>query len=155
MHVQYAYCLSSVGLLTLHVSPMTVVPICCVGDPLQIMCTASVQFIRWHIFRVNEEGILEEATDSVLIGSSDANQMKQKAVNSVMFTFLRISPRGTSPLISMLSIDSVSIGLNGTVVHCSDVGNSTTPASTIIQTESLISVSNNLLLTIPVNFYVF
>ena len=36
------------------------------------------------------------------------------------FTFMRTSAQGDLPLISTLFIDSVSIGLNGTVVNCTD-----------------------------------
>ena len=114
-------------------SPMSVAIVCHVGDPLQLMCTGSVQFVRWRIFQVNEQGILEEATDSVLIGSSDANQMKQKVVHSVIFTFMRISTQRAIPLISTLSIDSVNTALNRTVVRCTDVANPTSSATTTIK----------------------
>jgi hypothetical protein len=46
---------------------------------------------------------------------------------------MKISTEGALPLITRLSIDSVSIGLNGTVVRCSDVANPMTSASTTIQ----------------------
>ena len=45
-------------------SPVTVAPVCRVGDPLQLTCTASVQFIRWNIMVVNDQGIEEEITVS-------------------------------------------------------------------------------------------
>ena len=115
-------------------SPMTVAPVCQVGDPLQLTCSASAQSIRWSIFRViNEQGTLAEVTNSLIIDSSDANQMKQREANSATLTFTRSSPPGASPLISTLSIDSISIGLNGTAVHCSDIASPITSASTIIQ----------------------
>ena len=117
---------------------MTVAPVCSVGDPLQLTCTAvlagSVQTIRWSIFRViNDQGTLSEITNSVLIDDGDAHQRKSSEVASVTFTYVRISDQGASPLISTLSIDSVSIGLNGTVVNCSDVADPMTSASTTIQ----------------------
>ena len=117
----------------LTLSPVLVAPVCHVGDPLQLSCTSSVQFIRWSILQPNEQEVLVEAINSVQINSVDANQMSQRAMNSATFTFMRISTQGASPLISTLSIDSVSIGLNGTVVHCSDVANPMTSASTTIQ----------------------
>ena len=105
-------------------SPVMVAPVCHVGDPLQLICTASVEFIRWSILHINP----------VQINSRDENQMRifNDLVDSVTFTFLRSSAQFASPLISTLSIDSVSIGLNGTVVHCTDIANSTTSASTTI-----------------------
>ena len=120
------------GMVT--ISPMMVAPACSVGDPLELTCTASVDFIRWNIFRVNEQGTLEMAIiNDELINSRDANQMAQTVVDSVIFTFMRTSAQFASPLISTLSIDSVSIGLNGTVVRCMEAGNMTLSASTTIQ----------------------
>ena len=46
----------------LILSPMMVAPVCHVGDPLQLTCTASVEFIRWSIVVVNEHGRDEEFT---------------------------------------------------------------------------------------------
>ena len=112
---------------------MSVAPVCHVGDPLQLTCTASVQTIRWSIFRIiNDQGTLSEITNSVFIDNSDDNQRKSSEVASFTFIYVRISDQGASPLVSTLSIDSVSIGLNGTVVRCSDVANPMTSASTTI-----------------------
>jgi hypothetical protein len=61
-------------------------------------------------------------------------------VNLTTFTFMRSSAQGASPLVSTLSIDSVSIGLNGTVVRCSDLANPMISASTTIY---IISDSNS------------
>jgi hypothetical protein len=123
--------LSFTGMVTL--SPMSVAPVCRVGYPLQLTCTASAQFIKWSILQVNDQGTLVEPTTSVQINLRDDNQMAQIVVNSSTFTFTRTSTQRVLPLISTLSIDSVSIGLNGIVVNCSDVANPTTLASTTIQ----------------------
>ena len=115
----------------LTLSPMMVAPVYHVGDPLQLTCTASqVQFIKWRFL---QQGTMEEITNSVNIDARDANQMKQILVSSAIFTFTRTSARGALPLVSTLSIDSVNIGLNGTVVQCSDLANTTISASTTIQ----------------------
>ena len=91
----YMACLCA-GMLTL--SPMMVAPVCRVGD---LTCTASVEYIQWNIWQPNEQGTLVEVTNSVLIKASDANQMSQSEfVNSVKFTFIRISAEDTMPLIS-------------------------------------------------------
>ena len=78
---------------------------------------------------------MEEIANSVNIDARDTNQMKQILVDlhSAIFTFMRTSAQFASPLISTLSIDSINIGLNGTLVHCIDVGNLTISASTTIQ----------------------
>ena len=114
-------------------SPVMVAPVCHVGDPLQIMCTASVEFIRWNVLQANEQGTPVSVINSVQINSRDPYQMSQRVVNSATFSFMRNSDENTLPLVSTLSIDSVSIGLNGTVVHCSDVANPTILSSTTIQ----------------------
>jgi hydrogenase/urease accessory protein HupE len=69
----------------------------------------------------------------VLIDNSDDNQRISKQVTSVIFTFVRTSAQGASPLVSTLSIDFVNISINGTVVRCSDVAIPMTSASTAIQ----------------------
>ena len=95
---------------------MNVAPVCHVGDPLQLTCTASIEFISWSIFRINEQGMLERVIIDEPINSRDRVQMPDLIVNElVTFTFMRTSAQGDLPLISTLSIDSVSIGLNGTV----------------------------------------
>ena len=104
------------GMLTL--SPVMVAPVC-LGDPLQLTCTASVEFIKWRILQPNDRDTLLEVA-SAQINSRDANQISQRVVNSATFTFMRSSAEDTTPLISTLSIDSVNIGLNETVVNCSD-----------------------------------
>ena len=114
---------------------MTVAPVCHVGDQLNLTCTASVDFLEWSISLVNEQGILEEIT--AYSNSRDTSQQVPPIrVNSTMLTFTRSSAQGDLPLISTLSIDSVSIGLNGTVVYCMEVGGSMTSASTTIQISS-------------------
>ena len=123
----------------LTLSPMMVAPVCHVGDPLQLTCTASqAQFIKWRFL---QQGTMEEITNSVNIDARDANQMKQILVHSATFTFTRTSARGALPLISTLSIDSVNIGLNGTAVQCTDVANIMISASTTIQ---VINISNSM-----------
>ena len=107
---------------------MILAPVCHVNDTLSITCRASVQFIRWSVLQVNEQGTLERVTTDAQINSRDANQMSQRIVNSATFTFMRSSAPGL-PLISTLSIDSVNIAL---VVRCADVGDPTTSASTTI-----------------------
>ena len=112
------------------ISPMMMVPVCRIGDPVSITCTAPVEFISWSILR---QGTLQMITNIQIINSRDPHQMATEVINSTTFTFMRISAQGASPLISTLSIDSDGIGLNGTVVRCSDVANPMTSASTTIQ----------------------
>ena len=54
--------------------PMTVAPVRRVGDPLQLTCTATVEFISWSVFRISEQGTLEKEINNVPINSRDPNQ---------------------------------------------------------------------------------
>ena len=135
-------------------SSMSVTPVCHVGDPLQLTCTATVEFKRWSILQANEQGTLVEPVNPVQINSRDNNQMSRIIImNSSMFTFTRTSAQGDLPLISTLSIGSVGIGLNGTVIRCSDVANPTSSASTIIQIID-ISLSEYIDYSLPDEFLV-
>ena len=110
-------------------SPMMVAPVCHVGDHLNLTCTASVEFITWSFTVMTEQG----REDKITIFSTTSHQSMPTVVNSTTFTLMRNSPQSVLPLIVTLSIDSVSIGLNGTVVNCIDTRNSTTSVSTTIQ----------------------
>ena len=122
---------------------------CHVGDPLQLTCTATVEFMRWNILQDNEQGILEEVANVQINARDISVQMSEREVDSATLTFMRLSAQGASPLVSTLSIDSVGIGWNGTVVNCSDVENPMTSASSTIQIidisqiSELISQTNN------------
>ena len=123
VHVNHA------GMLIL--SPMMVAPVCHVRDPINLTCTTSVEFISWSIMLDNTHGRDQEIT--AFINSKDLSQQPiRRVVNSTTFNFMRISAQGESPLISTLSIDLVSIDLNGTVVNCMNVANSMISASTAI-----------------------
>ena len=112
---------------------MTVAPVCRVGDPLQLTCTAPIEFQRWNVVRANEQGTLVDVINSDIINSRDMFQTRDTPLDSAILTFMRISAQRASPLITRLTIDSVGIDLNGTVVRCSDVTNPMTSASTTIQ----------------------
>jgi hypothetical protein len=126
----------SAGQLTL--SPMSVAPVCRVGDPLQLTCTASVATIEWKFTVINDNGEDEPVIGFISAGSP-AKQSVLIQVNSTTITWTRNSSQNVLPLIVTLSIDSVSIGLNGTVVNCMEVGGSMVSASTTIQ---IIDTSN-------------
>ena len=83
-------------------SPMSVAPVCSVGDPLQLTCTAHVEVLRWNILRANEEGTLVNVVNSVVINSRDAVQIRNTPLNSATIAFTRISAQGASPLVTTL-----------------------------------------------------
>ena len=115
---------------------MSVAPVCRIGDPLQLTCTASVEFLQWHMRVIDEQGRLHEIT--TFSNSRDMNQqLMPMIVNDTSFTFMRVSARNSTPLVSTLAINSTGIGLNGTVVRCMDANNPMTSASTTIQIMDL------------------
>jgi hypothetical protein len=88
---------------------------------------------------VNQHGRDEPITGFITAGAP-VNQSVLIQVNSTTFTLIRNSNQYNSqPLIVTLSIDSVSAGLNGTIVNCMDPGNPMSVASTTIQ---IIDTSN-------------
>ena len=103
------------GMVTL--TPMTVAPVCHVGDGLNLTCTASVDFIRWSINY--EQGSQVDGEFTMFITSrATTNQSKQIIVNSAIFSFVRNSVP---------------------VVHCRDASNPMTLASTTIQIMNISS----------------
>ena len=152
-----------VGQLTL--SPMSKALVCRVGDPLQLTCTASVEFLEWNFRVINEQGRLEEITAFSNLRDM-TQQLTLRVVNDTSFTFMRSSARNAIPLVSTLAINSTGIGLNGIVVHCSDAENPGTMTS-ISTTIEIISnsklaiqtfyASNNNIITLETNkdFFVY
>ena len=123
----------------LTLSPMSEALVCHVGDPLQLTCTASVQFIRWGIVVINDQGMEEEIT--VSRNSRDSSPPpRERIINSTKFTITRVSGVGDLPLISTLDINSTSISLNGTVVHCRDADN---PVISVSSTIHITDGTNN------------
>jgi hypothetical protein len=84
--------------------------------------------VQWNLTVVNEQGRNEELIMFITASAVSAQPMPM-VVNSITFTLRRISAQGASPLVSTLSIDLVSTGLNGTVVNCLDATNSMSPLS--------------------------
>ena len=67
------------------------------------------------------------------INLNDASQQTSTTmVNSTLFTFTRTSAQGASPLSSIFTTDSVSNGLNGTVVECLEADGPMAAGSTLI-----------------------
>ena len=132
-------CFGSNVIGTILLSPMSVAPVCRLGDPLQLTCTTSVEFIRWSIVVTNEQGMEEEIT--VSRNSREISPPpRERIVNSTKFTFTRVSAEGDLPLISTLAINSTGIDLNGTVVCCVDANNPMTEsASTSIHIINIIN----------------
>jgi hypothetical protein len=85
---------------TVTLSPMTVAPVCRVGDPLELTCTAHVEFLRWNIQRASDQ---MDLINGEIINSRDLIQMRNVSLNSesATITLKRISAQGASPQITI------------------------------------------------------
>ena len=129
-----------VGIL-ISISPSGVAPACS-GDQLELTCTTPGSFAEWSFF-VIPEGETTARRFARVLHTGYARATSDIEVNSITFTFSRISDEGSLPLILRLIIDPVSDGLNGTEVNCTDVltSNSTSTRIKVINESSLISGS--------------
>ena len=97
-----------------EISPSPVAAVCQEGDQLELICTLSDIFLRWE-FTV----FPENASHTVIIISAGPSGIPPPLmISGSMITFSRLSGQDVLPLISRVTIASVSIGLNGTVVNC-------------------------------------
>ena len=96
-----------------ELSPSGVALVCQVGDPLELTCSITGEFMP----DVTPDGVAAPLT-----------------VNSTTFTLSRLSAQDSLPLISRMIniiINHVSEGLNGIAVSCVDVAASESAATTI------------------------
>ena len=138
--------------IQLTLSPMTVAPVCRVGDSLQLTCklaatVESIQILQWSFMVVNDNGELEEIT-AYSNRRDSSQQLTERVINSTTFTVVRSSRQNATPLISTLSINATNIGLNGTIVHCMDTRSTSSPASTTIYIVDVIKSE----LAVTINF---
>ena len=112
-------------------SPMAVAPVCQFEDPLLLTCSTNGTILRWIFTVRNYQGRLQEYPRFVSQDGTQQTQESEITVNSTIFTFMRTSAQGRTPLISTLEINSVNSELNGTVVNCEDVGTSMTASTTV------------------------
>ena len=106
------------------ITPSGVAPVCNRGL-LELTCTTPGSFLEWSFFLIPEgETTVRRYFRSLHTESPATSELM---INSITFTFSRISTEGSEPLISMLLIDPVlSDDLNGTEVNCTDVVTSNT-----------------------------
>ena len=118
------------GVVTL--SPPGVAPVCS-GGQLELMCTTAGSALDWR-FRVflENETTLTDIRRVFVSSDSASTAMSLLMVNSTLFSFSRISARGSLPVESTLLIDPVSNNLNGTVVNCFDLVSSNSLSTTVI-----------------------
>ena len=110
-----------------EISPSGVAPVCQEGDQLELICTTTGIFLRWEI-TIFPENVTHVQTPITSVGSSGIPPSLM--ISSSTITFSRLSGPNISPLISRITINPVSNGLNGTVVNCFEGSSSTESVAT-------------------------
>ena len=95
-------------------SPSAVAPVCQVEDQLELTCNTSGIAHRWEL-TVFPENITYTTSPVTSAGTSGTPQSLR--ISTSMITFSRLSGPNISPLISRITINPVSNGLNGTMVN--------------------------------------
>ena len=116
---------------TVTLSPGPVAPVCQAGDELQLTCSTNGTFIRWSFTVRNDQGRLQQYQRFISQDGTRQTHESVITVNSIIFTFMRTSAQGDSPLISTLVINSVNRDLNATTINCEDAETSMTASTTI------------------------
>ena len=100
----------------------------CSGDQLELTCTTSGSLLEWAFILTPDNAVARAYTKGL---TTDTEAPEPLTINSTRFTFSRVSPPNSSPLISILVINPVTVGLNGTEVNCTDLETSETVSTTI------------------------
>ena len=108
-----------------EISPSPVAAVCQEGDQLELTCTSSGIFLRW------EFTVFPENT-AIITSAGPSGIPPPLLISSSMITFSRLSGQDVLPLISRVTVASVSIGLNGTVVNCFEGSTSTDIVATTV-----------------------
>ena len=115
-------------LVVVTISPAGI-SLVCDGDLLELTCSLTdpgSSLLVWSF--------VPAITSMDLYRAIDDNSVSDEicVINSTLFTFSRISARGHLPLVSRLIIDSLTTGLNGTVInYCTDVTTMETASATV------------------------
>lgn len=93
----------------------------CEGEQLELMCTTNATFLRWiSLLQTEQERTIQ--TYSRYISYADESEQASSffVTNYTSFNVLRVSHQRRLPLVSRLIINTVTIGLNGTKVNCTE-----------------------------------
>ena len=116
---------------TVSISPAHMASVCR-GDQLELICTTNRIFLEWS-FSLISEGETSARTYSRILNILSGPAIPGLLVNSITFSFSRVSAQDTLPLISRLLINPVSAELNGTLVNCTDIFETLETASTLVR----------------------
>ena len=98
------------------ISSTDIVPACS-GDDLQLTCNMPGRVLEWTISLMPPEDMMfKYVLDSV----QQPFPVHTITVSNISFTFSRISPPNSRPLITRLLISPATSVVNGTIVVCAD-----------------------------------
>ena len=111
------------------ISPSEKAPVCS-GGQLEVICNTTWD-LEWgfNVFRENATTLIRV---SRVIPSVQPSPETSQLINSTRFYFSKTSAEGASPVMSKLLINSVSRGLNGTVIYCEDLITGDLASTTVI-----------------------
>ena len=96
---------------------------------MEILCTTQERFLEWSFFLVPDGQTMARRFSRALHSGSATSDLE---VNSIIFTFSRISAEGSQPVMSRLLIYPANEELNGTLVNCTDVLASETKSTSVL-----------------------
>ena len=117
---------------TASISPSHMASVCR-GDQLELICTTTGRLLEWSISLIPTGETTTTFIRRLLTTFEGVSSISSSIVANSSFIFSRISAQNTLPLISRLLINPVSAKLNGTVVNCTDIVETSETASTLVQ----------------------
>ena len=124
---------ATAGVALVEISPSVVAPICQAGDQLELRCYTSSNFLRWEFVAISASGEAVTYMQTVTSDGPAGVDSDPITINStIMVSFSRDSSQGSLPLISRMTINPVSDGLNGVDVKCTDRVTSESATTTIL-----------------------
>ena len=119
-------------------SPYNMIAPVCVGGQLELTCTTPGRVLDWSFSPGNNSDHDDVSqprfpqTQSIQVLGATSGQTLTVFINSVNFTYSRLSPPNEQPLVSKLVISPVNESFNGTVVICGDVEYMNSSSTTIL-----------------------
>ena len=133
------------GFVTL--SPPSVAPVCSGGE-IELTCSVPGPLLTWSFQETIINGMVINRYPgdvNVQTGGDTERQSRLVTVNSVNFTYSRLSPPNALPLVSRLVISPVSESHNGTELTCTDAMSTNSSSSTfyVVNKDSFQGMFSN------------
>ena len=105
----------------------------CNGDQLTLTCSTTETFLRWSITLAQDEALNSINTFTRTVSSLSVTSLVSPVLtNSVMIDLHRSSVKDELPLVSSLTISSVSAIFNRTLLTCMELTSSAESATALV-----------------------